>query len=53
MVLTPEEVEYIAGLARLEISAEEKELYREQLSAILEYAARLGDLDTSQIPAED
>ena len=50
MVLTPEEVEYIAGLARLEISAEEKELYREQLSAILEYAARLGDLDTSQIP---
>ncbi len=49
MALTPEEVEYIAGFSALEISPEEKEIYREQLSAILEYAARLGDLDTSHI----
>jgi aspartyl-tRNA(Asn)/glutamyl-tRNA(Gln) amidotransferase subunit C len=50
MTLSIEEVEHIAELARLEISQAEKELYREQLSAILEYAARLGELDTSGIP---
>ena len=33
----------------LELSQEEKELYREQLSAILDYAARLQALDTSGI----
>ncbi len=50
MSLTREEVEHIAELARLELSAEEKDRYRQQLSAILEYAARLQELDTSQIP---
>jgi aspartyl-tRNA(Asn)/glutamyl-tRNA(Gln) amidotransferase subunit C len=50
MALTLEEVEHIAELARLELSAEEKERYRQQLSAILEYAAGLQKLDTSGIP---
>ena len=50
MTLTLEEVEHIAELARLELSAEEKARYREQLSAILDYAARLQALDTSGIP---
>jgi aspartyl-tRNA(Asn)/glutamyl-tRNA(Gln) amidotransferase subunit C len=50
MSLTLAEVEHIAELARLELSAEEKERYRQQLSAILEYAARLQALDTSDIP---
>ena len=50
MTLTLAEVEHIAELARLELTDEEKELYRQQLSAILEYAARLQSLDTSQIP---
>jgi aspartyl-tRNA(Asn)/glutamyl-tRNA(Gln) amidotransferase subunit C len=50
MSLTLTEVEHIAKLARLELSAEEKARYREQLSAILDYAARLRELDTSQIP---
>lgn len=50
MSLTIQEVEHIARLARLELTGEEKERYRQQLSAILEYAARLQDLDTSQIP---
>ena len=49
MSLTREEVEHIAELARLELSEEEKARYREQLSAILDYAARLQTLDTSQI----
>jgi aspartyl-tRNA(Asn)/glutamyl-tRNA(Gln) amidotransferase subunit C len=50
MSLSQEEVEHIAELARLELSAAEKEHYREQLSAILDYAARLRELDTSGIP---
>jgi aspartyl-tRNA(Asn)/glutamyl-tRNA(Gln) amidotransferase subunit C len=50
MELSLAEVEHIANLARLELTAEEKESYREQLSAILEYAARLQALDTSGIP---
>lgn len=50
MSLTKAEVEHIANLARLELSEEEKERYRDQLSAILEYAARLQALDTSTIP---
>lgn len=50
MSLTREEVEHIAELARLELTEEEKARYREQLSAILDYAARLQALDTSHIP---
>src|SRR5512143_2789401 len=50
MTLTLEEVEHIAGLARLKLTDEEKARYREQLSAILDYAARLQSLDTSGIP---
>ena len=49
MSLTREEVDHIADLARLELTDEEKELYREQLSAILDYAARLQSIDTSHI----
>ncbi|HEX9030081.1 MAG TPA: Asp-tRNA(Asn)/Glu-tRNA(Gln) amidotransferase subunit GatC [Anaerolineales bacterium] len=50
MALTLEEVEHIAGLARLKLTDEEKARYREQLSAILDYAARLQSLDTGGIP---
>ncbi len=50
MTLTLAEVEHIAELARLALTAEEKELYREQLSDILDYAARLQSLDTANIP---
>ncbi|HWQ45405.1 MAG TPA: Asp-tRNA(Asn)/Glu-tRNA(Gln) amidotransferase subunit GatC [Longilinea sp.] len=50
MSLTLEEVEHIATLARLELSLEEKERYRQQLSAILDYARRLQELDTEGIP---
>jgi aspartyl-tRNA(Asn)/glutamyl-tRNA(Gln) amidotransferase subunit C len=48
--LTLAEVEHIAELARLSLSEDEKALYQEQLSAILEYAERLQALDTSAIP---
>jgi aspartyl-tRNA(Asn)/glutamyl-tRNA(Gln) amidotransferase subunit C len=50
MSLTKQEVEHIAALARLDLTEEEKERYRQQLSAILDYAARLQSLDTSLIP---
>jgi aspartyl-tRNA(Asn)/glutamyl-tRNA(Gln) amidotransferase subunit C len=49
MTLTTEEVEYIAELARLKLSKEEINRFREQLSDILDYAARLQSLDTSGI----
>jgi aspartyl-tRNA(Asn)/glutamyl-tRNA(Gln) amidotransferase subunit C len=50
MSLSIQEVEHIAELARLELSEKEKERFGEQLSAILEYAARLREVDTSGIP---
>lgn len=50
MKLCLAQVEHVAQLARLALSHEEKELFREQLSAILEYAERLQTLDTDQIP---
>lgn len=50
MTLTIAEVEHIAELARLELSAEEKQRYCKQLSSILEYAASLQQVDTSNIP---
>ena len=50
MKLTVEQVEHIAELAKLSLTEEEKEHYREQLSAILEYADMLQQLDTEAIP---
>ena len=48
--LTVEEVDHIALLARLTLSDEEKGLYAQQLSAILDYAAELADIDVEGIP---
>jgi aspartyl-tRNA(Asn)/glutamyl-tRNA(Gln) amidotransferase subunit C len=50
MSLSLAEVEHIARLAHLGLSDEEKARYREQLSAILDHAQRLQDLDTETIP---
>jgi aspartyl-tRNA(Asn)/glutamyl-tRNA(Gln) amidotransferase subunit C len=44
------QVEHVADLARLALTAEEKELFREQLSSILAYAESLQRLDTGDIP---
>lgn len=49
MALTLEEVRAIARLARLQLTAEEEQLFASQLSDVLDYAARLGEVDTSQI----
>jgi aspartyl-tRNA(Asn)/glutamyl-tRNA(Gln) amidotransferase subunit C len=50
MSLTLQEVQHIAKLARLELTEEEQNRYREQLSAILDHVARLQELDTASIP---
>ncbi|MBA3532130.1 MAG: Asp-tRNA(Asn)/Glu-tRNA(Gln) amidotransferase subunit GatC [Ardenticatenales bacterium] len=50
MSLTLKQVEEIAGLARLDLSKQEKERFRDQLSAILDYAEMLQHLDTGNVP---
>jgi len=50
MKLSRAEVEHIAELAKLGLTAEEKKKFCEQLSAILEYAEMLHKLDTEAIP---
>jgi aspartyl-tRNA(Asn)/glutamyl-tRNA(Gln) amidotransferase subunit C len=49
MPLSKEEVQHIASLARLELTAQELDRYREQLSAILDHVANLQQLDTEAI----
>ena len=47
MALTRQEVDKIAHLARLALTDEEKQEYQRQLSAVLDYAAMLDELDLS------
>lgn len=50
MALTREQVEHVAELAKLKLTEQEIELFREQLSAILDNVAQLDELDTDAIP---
>lgn len=49
MKLSRQDVEHIAQLARLHLTEEEKERYREQLSNILDHISKLQELDTSNV----
>lgn len=49
-MLTKEQVEHVAMLARLEFNEEEKEKYAAQLSDILKHMEKLDELDTSNVP---
>ena len=49
MKLSSAQVDHVAGLAQLALSDQERELFREQLSSILDYAERLQELDTKAI----
>ena len=49
MKLSPQEIEDIATLARLELSDAEKKMYAEQLSVVLEYMKILDEVDTSNV----
>lgn len=50
MALTREQVQHVAELAKIKLTDAEIELFREQLSAIVDNAARLDELDTESIP---
>jgi aspartyl-tRNA(Asn)/glutamyl-tRNA(Gln) amidotransferase subunit C len=51
MKITPEEVAYVARLARLELSEAEVAKTTAQLGRILSYVEKLGELDTSGVAA--
>jgi aspartyl-tRNA(Asn)/glutamyl-tRNA(Gln) amidotransferase subunit C len=48
--LSKEEVEHVALLARLELTAQEQERLTEQLNSILDHFQALSELDTSAVP---
>jgi len=49
MSITIKDVEHVANLARLELTEEEKQMFNEQLNAILKYAEQLNQLDTEGV----
>lgn len=49
MKITPEEVRYVAKLARLSLSDAEVEKTTQQLDGILSYVEKLGELDTTGV----
>ena len=48
--LSTDEVKYVAELAKLQLSEDEIALFADQLSAVLDYAAALQEVDTSHVP---
>lgn len=51
MKITRETVEHVARLAHLDLSEDELRLFTDQLDTILEYMAKLDDLDLDEIEA--
>jgi aspartyl-tRNA(Asn)/glutamyl-tRNA(Gln) amidotransferase subunit C len=49
MQLTIKEVEYVAKLAQLKLTDQEKEKFTKQLSSILDYVKQLNEVDTKNI----
>lgn len=49
MAISREDVEHVARLARLELTTDETELFREQLSAVLERAQRIQSLPLTDV----
>lgn len=50
MRLTPEEVDHVALLARLELTARERDQFTTQLNSILEHFEQLRQIDTVGVP---
>jgi len=50
MKITKKDVEYVAKLARLALTEEEKEKFCNQLNQILVYMEKLNELDTKDVP---
>ncbi|MCX5782762.1 MAG: Asp-tRNA(Asn)/Glu-tRNA(Gln) amidotransferase subunit GatC [Elusimicrobia bacterium] len=49
MKITRKDVEYVARLARLKLTEEEKEKFSSQLESIISYIDQLNELDTREI----
>lgn len=49
MKISKKDVEYVAKLARLKLSEEEKEKFTNQLDQILKYVDKLNELDTEKV----
>ncbi len=49
MKISREIVEYIAHLGRIELTEDDKETFRGQLEAILDYIDKLNELDTTGV----
>ena len=50
MELTRDQIDYVAHLARIELSEEEHEVFGSQLASVLAYMDKLDELDTSGVP---
>jgi aspartyl-tRNA(Asn)/glutamyl-tRNA(Gln) amidotransferase subunit C len=50
MAITREEVLHVARLARLELSDDDVERFREQLSAILDAVSKVSELELADVP---
>lgn len=51
MKVTDKDVSYVADLANLELTEDERRGMLRDLNSILEYVERLNELDTSDVPA--
>jgi aspartyl-tRNA(Asn)/glutamyl-tRNA(Gln) amidotransferase subunit C len=51
MKVTDKDVAYVAELANLELTEEERAAMLRDLNSILQYVERLNELDTSNVPA--
>ena len=49
MTITIKEIEKIAGLAKLELTAEEKKHHAETISVVLDYMKVLDEVDTNSV----
>ena len=49
MSITPEQVEHIAHLARMKLTAEEKKHIETELSAILSFVGKLNELNLDEV----
>ena len=50
MAFTREQIDYVAHLARIELTEEERERFGSQLASVLAYVEKLNELDTSDVP---
>ncbi len=51
MVITDETIDYVGILAKLELSDEEKEQAKKDMSNMLDYVGKLDELDTDDVEA--